>query len=371
MAHAPPEIVEGKRPTEASDVYSLASTLYTMIAGDGPFSDGEETSIVTMISRIVTRPVPDLRARGVPDPVCAVLEQGLAKDPAMRPRAAAFGRALQQAQRALGVPVADMTLVSVTLPAPDPTVTGARRDHEREHGRGGARLRQHAAAHCRGSGDSSDDADAGRAARRCPGVPAGGAGETPKKGKGPLIAIGGVVVAALVIGGGWSLPRRAVAAVARRRPTRSREAALARRSPRSPTPSWAQSASCPRATSCCPMSASSSTRPVRAPASSSTRSGLAVTNNHVVAGAATLQVFVNGDDKPRNARVVGRSECDDLAVIDIAGDGYPFFVWSTAAVAPGDPVHAAGFAAGDTSFALTDGTVSSVVIARDHMVGDR
>ena len=89
-------------------------------------------------------------------------------------------------------------------------------------------------------------------------------------------------------------------------------------------------------------------------------SGLAVTNNHVVAGAATLQVFVNGDDKPRNARVVGRSECDDLAVIDIAGEGYPFFVWSTAAVAPGDPVHAAGFAAGDTSFALTDGTVSSV-----------
>ena len=30
MAHAPPEIVEGKRPTEASDVYSLASTLYAL-----------------------------------------------------------------------------------------------------------------------------------------------------------------------------------------------------------------------------------------------------------------------------------------------------------------------------------------------------
>ena len=53
-----------------------------------------------------------------------MIEQGLAKDPATRPRAAAFGRALQQAQRALGVPVTDMTLVSVTLPAPDPTVTG-------------------------------------------------------------------------------------------------------------------------------------------------------------------------------------------------------------------------------------------------------
>jgi hypothetical protein len=205
MARAPPEIVEGKRPTEASDVYSLASTLYTMIAGDGPFSDGEETSIVTMISRIVTRPVPDLRARGVPDPVCAVLEQGLAKDPAMRPRAAAFGRALQQAQRALGMPVADMTLVSVTLPAPDPTVAG------------GAATTS-ASTVAAGQGFANMPPPTARQwwllRRRRPGPPdvarraAGGAARA-QEGKGPLIAIGGVV-AALVIGG-VVVPRRAAA----------------------------------------------------------------------------------------------------------------------------------------------------------------
>ena len=52
-------------------------------------------------------------------------------------------------------------------------------------------------------------------------------------------------------------------------------------------------------------------------------SGLAVTNNHVVTGAAFLQVHVEGEDEPRNAKVLGVSECSDLAVIDIDGDGFP------------------------------------------------
>ncbi len=358
MAHAPPEIVEGKRPTEASDVYSLASTLYTMIAGDGPFSDGEETSIVTMISRIVTRPVPDLRARGVPDPVCAVLEQGLAKDPAMRPRAAAFGRALQQAQRTLGMPVADMTLVSVTLPAPDPTVTGRAATTSASTvaaGQGFANMPPPTAA----AVVTPPTTPTGPSRETLPGVPAGGAGETPKKGKGPLIAIGSVVVAALVIGGVVVASKGGGSGGA----------------PATDSVAGGGTGTAITSLADAPLG---TVRIVSEgdfvlpdvgkqldQAGAGTGfiidgSGLAVTNNHVVAGAATLQVFVNGDDKPRNARVVGRSECDDLAVIDIAGDGYPFFVWSTAAVAPGDPVHAAGFAAGDTSFALTDGTVSSV-----------
>ena len=42
-------------------------------------------------------------------------------------------------------------------------------------------------------------------------------------------------------------------------------------------------------------------------------SGIAVTNNHVVTGAAFLQVYIQGDSQPRNARVLGVSECSDLA----------------------------------------------------------
>src|SRR3712207_5524812 len=42
-------------------------------------------------------------------------------------------------------------------------------------------------------------------------------------------------------------------------------------------------------------------------------SGIAVTNNHVVTGSALLRVYVDGEDEPRNARVLGVSECSDLA----------------------------------------------------------
>ena len=52
-------------------------------------------------------------------------------------------------------------------------------------------------------------------------------------------------------------------------------------------------------------------------------SGIAVTNNHVVTGAALLRVYVGGESEPRNARVLGASECSDLAVIDLEGEGYP------------------------------------------------
>src|SRR5262245_42114885 len=46
--------------------------------------------------------------------------------------------------------------------------------------------------------------------------------------------------------------------------------------------------------------------------------GVVVTNNHVVAGAATLEVYVGGDlDKSYNAKVLGVSECNDLAVIKL------------------------------------------------------
>ena len=64
-------------------------------------------------------------------------------------------------------------------------------------------------------------------------------------------------------------------------------------------------------------------------------SGIAVTNNHVVTGAAFLQVYVQGFDEPLNARVLGVTECSDLAVIDIEGEGYPFLDWNTSPVSLG------------------------------------
>ena len=89
-------------------------------------------------------------------------------------------------------------------------------------------------------------------------------------------------------------------------------------------------------------------------------SGIAVTNNHVVTGAAILQVWIGGESNPRNARILGASECSDLAVIDIEGDGYPVFEWFDGEIFAGLDVFAAGFPLGDPEFTLTRGIVSKI-----------
>ena len=87
-------------------------------------------------------------------------------------------------------------------------------------------------------------------------------------------------------------------------------------------------------------------------------SGLAVTNNHVVTGAATLDVYVEGHDGPLNARILGVSECNDLAVIDIAGDGFPYLEWFEGSISTGLRVYAAGYPLGDPEYTLLEGIVS-------------
>ncbi len=92
-------------------------------------------------------------------------------------------------------------------------------------------------------------------------------------------------------------------------------------------------------------------------------SGIAVTNNHVVTGAALLKVWVGGESQPRNARILGVSECADLAVIDIDGDNFPYMAWYADPVNVGLDVYAAGFPLGDPEFTLTRGIVSKAKAA--------
>jgi len=88
-------------------------------------------------------------------------------------------------------------------------------------------------------------------------------------------------------------------------------------------------------------------------------SGIAVTNNHVVTGAALLKVWVGGDTgKTYNARILGVSECSDLAVIDIEGDGFPYLEWYDQPIKVGLDVYTAGFPLGDPEYTLTKGIVS-------------
>ena len=95
--------------------------------------------------------------------------------------------------------------------------------------------------------------------------------------------------------------------------------------------------------------------------------GLAVTNNHVVAGAATLEVFIGGQtDTGYNATIVGVSECNDLALIDISeSEPLPFLEWYNGDITPGLAVYAAGFPLGDPEYTLTAGIVSKAQAGGD------
>jgi len=88
FAHAAPEVLAGDPPTVAADVYSLASTLFTLLSGEPPFGGPQDGDYATFLRDRRSRSVPDLRPRGVPDGLCRALEQALATEPRQRPPSA-------------------------------------------------------------------------------------------------------------------------------------------------------------------------------------------------------------------------------------------------------------------------------------------
>lgn len=109
-AFTAPEVLEGKPPSPASDIYSLGSTLFCALTGHAAFERKRGETVMSQFLRITAQPIPDLSGR-VPDDVSAVITTAMARDPADRPvGAAAFGELLQQVQRHNDVAVDKMAL---------------------------------------------------------------------------------------------------------------------------------------------------------------------------------------------------------------------------------------------------------------------
>ena len=118
VAHAAPEVLDGSRFSRQSDVYSLGSTLFTLLWGSPPFLRDDEL-LLSLLVRITRLPPPDLRARGIPDPMCLALERAMAKRPADRHGSAAdLAEELQQAQAAAGHVVTVPFVTGSTAPPP-------------------------------------------------------------------------------------------------------------------------------------------------------------------------------------------------------------------------------------------------------------
>lgn len=101
---SPPEMFEDEpRPDVRSDVFSLAATVYTLLAGRTPFEiPGQSNGAADLISRIERGTVTPLGRDDAPASLVATLQKGLAKDRANRfDSAVDFARALQRVEMEL------------------------------------------------------------------------------------------------------------------------------------------------------------------------------------------------------------------------------------------------------------------------------
>jgi serine/threonine protein kinase len=88
VVHAAPEILEGKAATAASDIYSLGSTLYTLLAGQAPFAKEARTGLAPLVSRILRNDLPAIARPGVPPELEQLLRTCMAAEPHDRPASA-------------------------------------------------------------------------------------------------------------------------------------------------------------------------------------------------------------------------------------------------------------------------------------------
>ena len=110
-SYTAPELFEGRAPSVTADVYSLAATVFTLLCGHPPFQYQKGENPIAFVRRVLAGPIPDLRPKGVPDPVCSAVEAGLNLDLTDRPgSAAAFGETLRAAGARAGLTIAEVPL---------------------------------------------------------------------------------------------------------------------------------------------------------------------------------------------------------------------------------------------------------------------
>ncbi|QJU54261.1 serine/threonine-protein kinase [Herbiconiux sp. KACC 21604] len=99
------------RPT--ADVYSLAATVYTLLAGRAPFEVvGGDNTPDALLARAAAGALPPIGRADVPPALEALLATALATSPTARHTSAlSFGRALQQAQQQFGLPVTGLDVL--------------------------------------------------------------------------------------------------------------------------------------------------------------------------------------------------------------------------------------------------------------------
>ena len=110
---ASPEAITGSATDTRSDIYALAATVYTLLAGRSPFEiPGGDNSQLAMMGRIERDRVAPIGRDDIPDSLESILAMAMAKDPRHRPRTAAdFGRQLQSVEIEMKLPETRLNLI--------------------------------------------------------------------------------------------------------------------------------------------------------------------------------------------------------------------------------------------------------------------
>lgn len=140
--HAPPEVLERTGIGPATDVYSLATTVYALVAGRAPHQKPAEVtdSNASLLLRILQMPVPRIDRPDLPPGFEDALRGALAPEPEMRPqRAIELAWTLQDVQRRAGMAVTEPVVLD--LAGGDggrhPVEVGARPATDQQPGRDG------------------------------------------------------------------------------------------------------------------------------------------------------------------------------------------------------------------------------------------
>ncbi|MDF3313166.1 protein kinase [Rhodococcus sp. T2V] len=111
-AYTAPEVLTGHPPTPTSDIYSLGATMFSALTGHAAFERLSGEQVVAQFLRITSQPLPDLREKGIPDDISAVISRAMSRNPDERPGTAAeLGEQLRQIQSNRGFVVDEMALL--------------------------------------------------------------------------------------------------------------------------------------------------------------------------------------------------------------------------------------------------------------------
>lgn len=125
---SPPEMFEDDpSPDVRSDVFSLAATIWTVLAGQTPFEvKGRPNGTLDLIGRIERGAITPMERTDIPRSLIAVLQKGMATEREDRFASALdFGRALQRVEMELGYARTELEVPNLHLETPErPVDTG-------------------------------------------------------------------------------------------------------------------------------------------------------------------------------------------------------------------------------------------------------